>query len=107
MSGADASAEMEIFMKTERQRKILELIKKDEIGTQEELASALEAAGFNVTQATVSRDIRELNLTKTTIDGKQKYVVYHSHSSSYVRQVYKSAEGRLCCYGHGAEYSCD
>ena len=74
MSGADASAEMEIFMKTERQRKILELIKKDEIGTQEELASALEAAGFNVTQATVSRDIRELNLTKTTIDGKQKYV---------------------------------
>ncbi len=80
MSGADASAEMEIFMKTERQRKILELIKKDEIGTQEELASALEAAGFNVTQATVSRDIRELNLTKTTIDGKQKYVVYHSHA---------------------------
>lgn len=63
-------------MKSERQNKILELIRKDAIGTQEELALSLNEAGFNVTQATVSRDIRELNLTKTVLDGQQRYVVY-------------------------------
>ena len=57
-------------MKSERQNKIIELITKNSIGTQEELAEALKQAGFSVTQATVSRDIRELNLTKTSIDGK-------------------------------------
>lgn len=66
-------------MKSERHNKIIELISKNNIGTQEELATALNEAGFNVTQATVSRDIRELNLTKTSIDGKrQKYVVYQT-----------------------------
>ena len=54
-------------MKSERQNKIIELITKNSIGTQEELAEALKQAGFSVTQATVSRDIRELNLTKTSI----------------------------------------
>lgn len=57
-------------MKSERQNKIIELITQNSIGTQEELAEALKQAGFSVTQATVSRDIRELNLTKTSIDGK-------------------------------------
>ena len=62
-------------MKSERQNKIIELIRKNNIETQEELADALNQAGYNVTQATVSRDIRELNLTKTSVDGKhQKYV---------------------------------
>ena len=51
-------------MKVERHSKIVELIGKYEIGTQEELAQMLNEAGFNVTQATVSRDIRELKLTK-------------------------------------------
>ena len=70
-------------MKSERHNKIIELIKNKNIGTQEELADALNNAGFNVTQATVSRDIRELKLTKTSIDGKQqKYVVYHSSDYS-------------------------
>ena len=64
-------------MKSERQRKIIELISENDIGTQEELADALHSAGFDVTQATVSRDIRELNLTKTNVDGnRQKYVIY-------------------------------
>lgn len=63
-------------MKSERHNKIVELIKKHSIGTQEELADALNKAGFNVTQATVSRDIRELNLTKMSVDGgKQRYVI--------------------------------
>ena len=51
-------------MKSIRQKKILELIEKHEIGTQEELADMLCKSGFEVTQATVSRDIRELGLTK-------------------------------------------
>lgn len=70
-------------MKSERHNKIIELIKNKNIGTQEELADALNNAGFNVTQATVSRDIRELKLTKTSMDGKhQKYVVYQSSDYS-------------------------
>ncbi len=49
-------------MKNTRQKKLLELIEKNEIGTQDELADLLKKSGFNVTQATVSRDIRELGL---------------------------------------------
>lgn len=62
-------------MKKERQTKIIELIEQQDIETQEELADRLEEAGIVVTQATVSRDIRELELTKTVSKtGKQKYV---------------------------------
>ena len=62
-------------MKTRRQTKILELIKKYEIGTQEDLSDYLEQEGYQVTQATVSRDIRELKLTKVSLTGgRQKYV---------------------------------
>ncbi|MGN0140976.1 MAG: arginine repressor [Roseburia sp.] len=61
-------------MKTKRQAKILELIKKNTIETQEELSDYLEKEGFQVTQATVSRDIRELKLTKVSMsNGRQKY----------------------------------
>ena len=64
-------------MKAERQAKILDLIVKKEIGTQEELTTELERAGFIVTQATVSRDIREMKLTKVAMsDGKVRYVAY-------------------------------
>ena len=63
-------------MKLERHSKIVELIGKYEIETQEELAEYLNREGFNVTQATVSRDIRELKLTKISLnDGRQKYAV--------------------------------
>lgn len=62
-------------MKTRRQTKILELIKKYEIETQEDLSAYLEREGYQVTQATVSRDIRELKLTKVSLtNGRQKYV---------------------------------
>ena len=61
-------------MKTKRQAKMLELIKKHEIETQEELSDYLQREGYQVTQATVSRDIRELKLTKVAMsNGKQKY----------------------------------
>lgn len=63
-------------MKIRRHNKIIELIHTNEIETQEELADRLNEEGFRVTQATVSRDIRELKLTKLMGDsGKQKYVI--------------------------------
>ncbi|HHU70867.1 MAG TPA: arginine repressor [Clostridiales bacterium] len=63
-------------MKISRQAKIIELINKFDIDTQEELADRLMQDGYNVTQATVSRDIRELKLTKVAMDnGSQKYIV--------------------------------
>ena len=51
-------------MKVSRHAKIIELISQYDIETQEELAEYLNNAGFKVTQATVSRDIRDLKLTK-------------------------------------------
>ena len=61
-------------MKTKRQTKMLELISQYDIETQEELAEKLNESGFQVTQATVSRDIRELKLTKVAMsNGRQKY----------------------------------
>lgn len=76
-------------MKVERHSKIVELIGKHEIETQEELADRLNREGFNVTQATVSRDIRELKLTKVATDGgKQRYVVLQNQgnfSDKYIR----------------------
>ena len=77
-------------MKTRRQRKIIELISDYDIETQEELAGMLMDNGFTVTQATVSRDIRELNLTKIPVNGgKQKYAVPNSKTialnSKYMR----------------------
>lgn len=62
-------------MKVSRQAKILELIAENEVETQEEIARLLNESGYNVTQATVSRDLRELKLTKVTVErGRQKYI---------------------------------
>lgn len=62
-----------------RQSKILELISLHEIETQEELVSALRDANFDVTQATISRDIKELGLIKILTDSKKyKYTVVNS-----------------------------
>ncbi|MEA5084273.1 MAG: arginine repressor [Lachnospiraceae bacterium] len=61
-------------MKISRQTKILEIIENNAVETQEDLAERLRLEGFNVTQATISRDIRELKLTKlATENGRQKY----------------------------------
>ena len=63
-------------MKTKRHRKILELIKENVVGTQEELADLLKQDGFAVTQATVSRDIKELALIKIpTRDDQYRYAL--------------------------------
>ena len=75
-------------MKMERHSKIVELIGKYEIETQEELAEYLNKEGYNVTQATVSRDIRELKLSKIqTENGGQKYAVFHD---KYTRILHDS-----------------
>ena len=63
-------------MKSARQSKIIELIEEYDIMTQEELSERLLQAGYSTTQATISRDIRELKLTKITTDsGKPKYAL--------------------------------
>ena len=64
-------------MKKKRHEKIIELITQNEIETQEELVERLRADGYEVTQATVSRDIRELKLSKIPNGrGRQKYVAF-------------------------------
>ena len=70
-------------MKVNRHAKIIELINKYHIETQEELAEYLNREGFKVTQATVSRDIRDLKLTKIPSEnGKQRYALHQHHESA-------------------------
>ena len=74
-------------MKIKRHSKIIELIQQRNIETQEELADLLNAEGFQVTQATVSRDIRELKLTKVAdSDGLQKYIALQSGETRLVEK---------------------
>ena len=74
-------------MKQNRHQKIAELVSRYEIETQEELAEKLKEAGFTVTQATISRDIRQMNLS--TGNGRQKYVILKKEnellSDKYIR----------------------
>lgn len=66
-------------MKTKRQSTLLKLIEKYDISTQSELTEYLVREGFNATQATISRDIKELRLVKAVgANGKSKYAVSHS-----------------------------
>ena len=63
-------------MKIARHAKIIDLISRNDVETQEELADLLNGEGYRVTQATLSRDIREMKLTKISLnDGRQKYAV--------------------------------
>ena len=87
-------------MKKNRHDKIIELINNYEVETQEQLASLLKDAGYDVTQATVSRDIRQMKLTKqVTPDGRQKYVyttadpeVMHDKYVSVIKAGYVSMD---------------
>ncbi|MDD6492480.1 MAG: arginine repressor [Firmicutes bacterium] len=75
-------------MKKSRHQKIKELVEQFDIETQEELADRLREAGYAVTQATVSRDIRELKLSKIPMgDGRQKYTIL-VHSDHYLSEKY-------------------
>ena len=77
-------------MKRSRHDKIIEIIARNDVETQEQLASLLKEAGYDVTQATVSRDIRQMKLSKqVTEDGKQKYV-YSTADNEAMQDKYVS-----------------
>ena len=77
-------------MKKNRHDKIIEIIARNVVETQEQLAALLKDAGYDVTQATVSRDIRQMKLTKqVTEDGKSKYV-YSTADSDVMQDKYVS-----------------
>ena len=85
-------------MKHARQEKILQIINENTVETQEQLIEKLTEAGFNVTQATVSRDVRELKLTKISCGfGVYKYVVSsrdsHSHSAKFLNMLKEMVTG--------------
>lgn len=76
-------------MKTRRHAKILEIIQNEAVDTQEELLVRLRAEGFSVTQATVSRDIKELRLIKTLReDGRYHYTSLQSADNAASDKFY-------------------
>ena len=91
-------------MKYTRHSKILEIIESQEIETQEELSEELKTNGFNVTQATVSRDIKELRLIKVlSKSGKYKYATLESQNSilsDRMVRVFKDVIVSIECAGN-------
>ncbi|MBO5092208.1 MAG: arginine repressor [Clostridia bacterium] len=80
-------------MKSKRQEKILEIISSKNVETQEELINELKNAGYNTTQATASRDIRQLKLVKVMSGGTYKYVAPKSeieNSGKYSQALFAS-----------------
>lgn len=76
-------------LKKTRHDKILEIIAQHEVETQEELVRYLREGGFDVTQATISRDIRELKLYKmSTGKGKQKYIVLQQGDENHMEDKF-------------------
>ena len=74
-------------MKEKRQNKIKEIIETKEIVTQDELLLELGKAGFMTTQATISRDIREMKLTKVSDGaGKQKYTMIQNTDTDVIKK---------------------
>lgn len=77
-------------MKVKRQNKIKEIIENKIIETQDELLFELANAGFQTTQATISRDIREMKLTKVSYDhGKQKYVMIQKVDTDVIQKYHQ------------------
>lgn len=83
-----------IMEKERRQQAILEILRRDSVSSQEELRTRLEQEGFEVTQATLSRDLKELGVVKTTTaEGEYKYTVLVRSPASPVLRV--EASGNL------------
>lgn len=77
-------------MKEKRQSKIKEIIESKNIETQDELLAELASAGFSTTQATISRDIRELKLTKISDgNGKQKYTIIQNTDTDVMKKYHQ------------------
>jgi transcriptional regulator of arginine metabolism len=91
-------------MKRERQALILQLIAEYEVGTQEELQALLEAHDMHVTQATLSRDLHALKLTKQHRDGKLRYV--RSDTPTSATGIFREAVLRTDSAGHMAVIHC-
>ena len=90
------------YMKYSRHAKILEIIDNNEIETQEELAELLKKSGINVTQATVSRDIKELRLIKVLAkNGRYKYASMRQHESAVSDRLVKMFKDSIL----GIDYS--
>lgn len=91
-------------MRISRQNKILELIEQYEIETQDKLASLLREFGYEVTQATISRDIKELQLIKTlSSSGKYKYAQasnHESHVSNRFSNIYRETVKSIAYSGN-------
>ncbi len=84
------------MMKSRRQMAILEIIGQEEIDTQEGLAQALAARGMQVTQATVSRDIKELRLTKLpTQSGGYRYAAPQASDRSVSDRLHRMLQESL------------
>ncbi len=75
-------------MKEKRHAKILEVIRRQDVGTQEELCRLLNKEGFPTTQATVSRDIKELKLTKISVQGGEKKYILLSDMGEEMNEKY-------------------
>ncbi len=99
-------------MKNTRHGKILELIAQYSIERQEELLNYLRESGYNVTQATVSRDIRELRLVKTsTGDGHYRYVSANgagksAHTPNRFETIFRESVLKADYAGHTVLVKC-
>lgn len=98
-------------MKKKRQALILELIKQYAVGTQEELLELLKEHGYDVTQATVSRDIKELRLVKLTDShGTYRYCVNETDKSEAIfkfRTIISQSVISVDCAGNICVVKCD
>ncbi len=106
-------------MKRKRHTLILELIQKYEITTQDELLTRLRENGFEVTQATISRDIKELRLVKAmSSNGQYRYMIGAAQGDEYLAKFYTifagsvvsvDFAGNVCvikCYAGMAQAAC-
>lgn len=97
-------------MKEKRHRKILEIIRSTDVFTQEELQSLLDGYGFKVTQATVSRDIRELKLVKViNSDGLYRYALPEGETDSRkskLKRIFESSVKSIDYAGNIAVIKC-
>lgn len=74
-------------MKSERQEKLLQIIKNKDMETQEELVEELQKQGINVKQSTLSRDIKELGVTKVLVKGRYKYMAMERKDDSNTEKL--------------------
>jgi len=76
-----------MYSKKQRHIKIIDLIKSEKINRQEDIAKRLNELGYNVTQATVSRDIRDLGLVKQSINGEIRYLPSEKGASAHAKKL--------------------